>query len=117
MFGHEKFRPYQASLEFLTLTQAIVERQPDGKAYLLDHLRRASLSILLNIAEGTGRRTEIDRLRFYGMARGSAMECAAVLDAMTVLRMIDEKIRDEGKGVLREIVAILVVVERNRGKS
>lgn len=52
-----------------------------------------------------------DKLRFYGMARGSAMECAAALDAMMILGIIGEERKNEGKRILREIVAILMSVE------
>ena len=47
-------------------------------------MRRAALSINLNIAEGTGRRDD-DQRQFYRIARGSALESAAVLDAIRVL--------------------------------
>lgn len=48
-----------------------------------DQLDRASTSIPLNIAEGNGKYTPKDRCRFFDIARGSAFECAAVLDVLT----------------------------------
>jgi len=53
---------------------------------LRDQLERASLGIVLNIAEGAGRRSAADKRRFYEMARGSATETAAITD---VLRFAD----------------------------
>ncbi|MBI4820526.1 MAG: four helix bundle protein [Deltaproteobacteria bacterium] len=50
----------------------------------------ASLSIPLNIAEGYGKRGKDDRARFYDIARGSAHECGAVLDASRILNLVDE---------------------------
>lgn len=47
---------------------------------LADQLRRARLSIALNIAESTGRNTTADQRRFLFMARGSVPECAALFD-------------------------------------
>ena len=47
-----------------------------------DPLDRASTSIALNIAEGNGKYTAPDRCRFFDIARGSALECAACLDVL-----------------------------------
>jgi four helix bundle protein len=69
---------YRIALEFQTLACQLVPRR--GYAELRDQLDRASISIVLNIAEGCGRRSPADKGRFYSMARGSATECAAILD-------------------------------------
>ncbi len=49
-----------------------------------DQLRGASASTVLCIAEGVGRVTPADRARFFGMARASALECAAALELLTL---------------------------------
>ena len=48
------------------------------------------MSVPLNIAEGAGRPTVADRSRYHGIARGSAMECAALLDVCTIAGYVDE---------------------------
>ena len=48
--------------------------------HLKDQLSRAASSISLNLAEGSGRSTNKDQLRFYHIALGSLRECQAVLD-------------------------------------
>lgn len=53
-----------------------------------DQLKRVSFSIMLNIAEGSGRFTNPDKRRFHVMARGSAFECAAVFDYLKDLNLI-----------------------------
>jgi len=45
-----------------------------------DHLKRASLSIALNLAEGRGKRTRREQVRFFHIALGSARECQAILE-------------------------------------
>ena len=48
--------------------------------FLQDQLLRASSSVVLNIAEGSGKRTAPEQRRFYGIALGSLRECQAILD-------------------------------------
>ena len=75
---------------------------------MAEQLKKASLSIPLNIAEGYGKRSTDDRARFYDIARGSAHECGALLDASKVLCLIDEPTFADGKTLLHRIVSMLV---------
>ena len=60
---------------------------------MANQLRRAALSINLNIAEGTGR-FDKDQRKFLIIARGSALECGAVIDAARVLGSAHDAIDD-----------------------
>ena len=90
MLDHEKLDVYQRSVDFLEITKRLIDTVPRGNSDLVDQLRRAATSILLNIAEGSGKPNPADRRRFYMIARGSAMECGAALDACKVLKLADE---------------------------
>ncbi len=59
----------------------MVRRLPLKRAELSDQLDRASISAVLNLAEGAGR-VGRDQARHYAMSRGSAFECLAVLDLL-----------------------------------
>ena len=48
--------------------------------HLSDQLMRASSSIALNIAEGSGKRTSRDQAKFYSIALGSLRESQAILE-------------------------------------
>jgi len=87
VFDHEKLHVYQASLEFIVWLDNIQERIPK-RISVYDQLDRASTSIPLNIAEGNGKFTQKDRCRFFDIARGSAFECAAALDVLSVKRIL-----------------------------
>lgn len=104
---HETLDVYQCSTQFLVLAKTILEQIPKGHAPLADQLRRASVSILLNIAEGSGKLGALDKAKFYGIARGSSMECGAALDACQILELSDEATTKEAKELLVRIVSML----------
>ena len=106
-FDHEKLDVYQEAIafcgwvgEFLTAISA--------KAAAKDQLDRASTSIPLNIAEGNGKFSSKDRARFFEMARGSALECAACLDVLLVRKLASEEQVIRSKERLARIVQMLV---------
>lgn len=107
MLDHERLDVYQAAVQFLARTHRVLARLPRGHAKLADQLQRASLSISVNIAEGTGKRSPKDRARFYEYSRGSAMECGALFDALRAMDLVDEPTHAEAKELLVRIVSML----------
>ncbi len=106
-FDHEKLDVYQEAIafcgwvgEFLTAISA--------KAAAKDQLDRASTIIPLNIAEGNGKFSAKDRARFFEMARGSALECAACLDVLLVRKLTSEQQVVGQKEKLARIVQMLI---------
>jgi four helix bundle protein len=89
------------------LSAEAITKVPRGNAQLLDQLKRASTSIALNMAEANGRTTPADEANRYAIARGSAMECAAVLDALLVLKLLESTTHQRGCELLERIVAML----------
>lgn len=85
MFNYEKFQAYQLSVEYWEIALNITNEIPIGNSTLKDQLKRAAGSISLNIAEAYGRIEDRDRKRFFSIARGSAMECAAISDLIVKL--------------------------------
>ena len=82
VLDHERLDVYQLALEFHSTVMQLVPRR--GVRHLRDQLERASLGVVLCIAEGAGRTGVKDKRKFYAIARGSATECAAVLDVLRV---------------------------------
>ena len=109
-FEHERLDVYQAAIEFLALADTMAGNLPRGRSYLADQLRRAASSISFNIAEGAGEFSTLDKARFYRMARRSATESAAILDACRVLALADEASSQSGRGLLLRIVAMLTAM-------
>jgi four helix bundle protein len=104
---HENLEVYNRAKEFLAFSIELVRRFPKGYADLSDQLRRASISIGLNIAEGAGKASRADAARYYYSARGSALECGAILDACGLLGLATQNEIDQGKARLVSLASML----------
>jgi four helix bundle protein len=113
MFGFRQLDVYRCSISFLGPAAAIGERIPRGYAVLTDQLRRAAISIPLNIAEGNGK-FEQDACRFYAIARGSALECAAIMDAVEALGFVPADDLAPLRDKLERMVSMLSGMLRRR---
>ncbi len=86
MFDFQKLEVYKKSKTFHLLCKSIIlENKLDR--YVNNQLGRASFSVPLNIAEGSGKFSKADRRNYFIIARASAFECVAIIDIL----------RDEGK--------------------
>ncbi len=106
-FGFERLDVYQRAIEFFAVAALILHDLPSGHHSLADQLRRASVSVPVNIAEGVGRMSDADQRRHYGIARGSAMECAAILSVCGILEIASTERLQEGRALLVRVVSML----------
>ena len=80
MYNFEKLDVYQRGLDIVDDIYRITKTYPREELFAtVSQLRRAALSIPLNIAEGSGR-TKKEFAHFLNMSRTSAFECVALLD-------------------------------------
>jgi four helix bundle protein len=112
-FDHEKLEVYREAIAFIAWLSILLEnsvRVGDVK----DQLDRASTSVPLNIAEGNGKYAPKDRCRFFDIAHGSALECAAGLDILVAKsKLLPDQVRP-GKESLQKIVRMLMgLIKRN----
>lgn len=107
MLDFERLDVYQCALQFAALSFQILEKMPRGHGELADQLRRATISVPLNIAEGAGKTTERERARFHAIARGSAMECAAIVDLLRLQALVDPQAATAAKALCVRIVSML----------
>ncbi len=105
IFDHERLKAYQTALKFVAWAESILEKVP-GKIAAKDQLDRASTSVVLNLAEGNGKRSHADRCRYFDTARGSGVECAACLDVLVAKRRIVDGDALAGKAILLEVVSM-----------
>jgi four helix bundle protein len=112
-FDHEKLEVYREAVGFIAWLAALLE-DTVRLGEVKDQLDRASTSIPLNIAEGNGKYGPKDRCRFFDIAHGSALECAAGLDVLVAKgKLSPDQIRP-GKERLQRIVRMLMgLIKRN----
>jgi four helix bundle protein len=111
-FDHENLDVYQLELRLVAWVAALLaklkQRSSGARlAEVTDQLDRASLSSLLNTAEGNGRRQRQTRAKFFDDARGSVTECAACLDALVAKAACMKEEVEEGKEMLLRINSML----------
>ena len=95
----EKFQTYQLSVQLYQQCQQV--RVP---AYVRDQLLRASLSVALNLAEGSAKPSEKERRRYYSIAYASAREVQAILQIHH--RKIEYKLADRVGACLYRLVYV-----------
>lgn len=90
--NHQKLDVYRISRQFVfecyKLTQDLPVKEKFG---MITQIRRAALSVHLNIAEGAPRKSPAERKRFYEIARGSIIEIDGALDIANDLNHVKEE--------------------------
>ncbi len=107
MFCHQKLHVYTKSVDFLAAVNHAIRSIPPGNSDVINQLRRAAMSVSLNIAEGAGKMGKNDKKRYYSIARGSALECAAIFDLLQVWQLVDAELLKEPRSLLYEVAAML----------
>ncbi len=95
-----KLTVWQRSIQFVSLIYKITSKFPKEERFgLIDQIRRAAVSVCLNIAEGSGSGTDAEFIRFLRMAQRSAYEVIAALEIAINLKYTD---KDEVNGAIGE---------------
>lgn len=79
---------------------------------LRDQLEHASVSVVLNVAEGSGRYSRSEKRRHYSSAHGSAVESAAVLDLLVARGLATAEECQSVRALLGRVVQMLVRLEQ-----
>ena len=106
VFGYRKLIAYQNGKEVVRRTYKLLKKFPSEERYAMcDQLRRASVSITSNIAEGVNRYSVKDKSHFIEMSYGSLMEVSSQFEIAEELGYItvedcmsmDELIKEEAR--------------------
>ena len=117
-FDHERLDVYRLSIDYVAFSFQIASTLKGVNRQARDQWIRAAQSIPLDIAEGHGKQSLKDKNRFFEIARGSALECAAIHDVLRVCDAIDVDADGSGKSTLRRIVSMLTrLIQRTQAAS
>ncbi|MEI9908953.1 MAG: four helix bundle protein [Bacteroidota bacterium] len=87
--NHQKLQIYSVSRQFVLECYKLTKSLPsDEKFGMISQIRRAALSVHLNIAERASRKSEAERKRYFEISRGSVVEIDAALDVANDLEYL-----------------------------
>lgn len=100
--NHQQLEVFKASKYFVLECYRLTKTLPSEEKFgMISQIRRAALSVHLNIAEGCSRKSESERKRFYEISRGSIVEIDAALDIAKELNYLSEYNTDNvGKAMI-----------------
>ena len=112
MNGYKRLQVYQRGYAAAKSVYRMTEKYPKSEIYgITDQMRRASVSIALNIAEGYAKReSQQEFRRFLLMALGSANEMTVLLDFSKDFGYIDEQTHAKASREYDEISKMLSAV-------
>ena len=105
--GHKNLHVYTIFRQLMKVCYKITLRFPEEKFNLVQQIRRAALSVKLNIAEGASGRSEAERKRFWEISRGSVIEIDPAAEAIADLDYLDEMALGEWGSLLNSCFALL----------
>jgi four helix bundle protein len=113
-FDFKKLDVYRAALAHFEWCLGVAPRVSRDRKVLVWQMLRSALSLLLNLGEAGGRRAPRESAQFLRIARGSAFECAAVLDALSLMGVIDDEAYNAQEELLARIGAMLTTMIRKK---
>lgn len=80
---------YKILVDVAKAMPSLIAKLPRGEGYLINQLKRAIASAILNLAEGNGRYSPKDRNRFFDFSLGSIKESIVAIEFATALNLVD----------------------------
>ena len=114
--NHQKLDVYGFSKQFVLECYRLTKRlPPEEKFGMITQIRRAVLSVHLDIAEGSSRKSAMERKRYYEIARGSVIEIDAALDiAADLAYLAGIKTESLGESMIRCFKILTGLIESKK---
>lgn len=116
LFIFEKLDVYRLALEFAKAIHSVT-KNVYGKFFWTDQINRAALSIVLNIAEGSGRKNPKEKKNFYNIAKGSVFECVPLIELGAFTISLSDTQRSELRNTCTSIAKMLTKLTQSVEKG
>jgi len=113
--AHTNLDVFKYSYALILEAYRVTKNLPDDERFnLISQIRRAALSVHLNIAEGSSRKSHVDRKRFYEIARGSLIEVDAAIGVVFGLKYVAiEQIKELGEVIINTFKVLTGLINEN----
>ena len=115
--NHYNLDVYKEAKIFRRACYQLIVKLPMSEKYnLIDQLRRASTSVVLNLSEGSSRKSQVERNRYYEISRGSIIEIDTCLEIIFEENMLNlEELEKVGKPLKTTFILLSKLI--NAGKQ
>lgn len=113
--GHTKLTVYQFSQELALECYRVTKKfPPDERFAMTQQIRRAAISVHLNIAEGSSRKSQAERNRYYEISRGSVIEIDSAIGIAFKLEYVNiDEIRALGESIVKTFKLLSGMIKRD----
>jgi four helix bundle protein len=112
--NHKNLKAWEKSMNLIKEVYALTRKLPKEEIYVLtSQLRRASISVASNIAEGASRKSMVERKRFYQISRSSSVEIDTQIEICKLLDYFNDNDLEEVDAELNNVFALLTAMINN----
>ena len=115
MFGFRKLQVWQISKELVIEVYGLTRKFPAAEKFgLVSQINRAAISVVSNLAEGSGRMSRKDQAHFTQISFGSLMELACQLEVSKDLGFVDEESWESINGRIKTVAEKLSALRNSQ---
>jgi four helix bundle protein len=112
--NHQKLKCYVRLIDFAKRIPNLIQMLPRGESYIIDQLKRALASAILNLSEGNGRTSVRERSRFFDISLASIAEVSSAIDIIAAYRYIPANLEMQLKSELSIVYAMIFKLKKSR---
>lgn len=115
---HKKLEVYKFSLQLVKEIYTLTNKFPIDEKYILSsQIKRATISVCSNLAEDSARNSDLEKKRFYEIARSSLVEVETQIEIALVLNYLSENDISNINLLMESIYKMLSKLISNRGNK